>query len=70
MHIINDYTNISLREKIEEEILKSYVIYSEKLKSIDILLKKLVGKKIEFTGDVNYYKKIQEVNTCSINEKD
>lgn len=68
--LINDYTYISLREKIEEEIMKPYVIYSEKLKSIDVLLKKLVGKKIEFTGDVNYYKKIEEVNTCIINEED
>ena len=68
--LLNDYKNIQLREKIENELAKPYVIYSEKLKSIIKLLHLLVGKKIEFIGDTNYYKKLTEVTTCIVQEKD
>jgi hypothetical protein len=62
--LINDYENLPIRANIETELNKSYMIYSEKLKIVDKLLRKLVKNKIEFTGDANYYKKIEQVTTC------
>ena len=68
--LINNYENLNIREKIESELNKTYMIYSEKLKIVDNLLRKLVKNKIEFTGDANYYKKIEEVTTCILKNKD
>ena len=68
--LLNDYENSELREKIESELTKPYIIYSEKIKIITELLYSLVGNKIEFSGDKDYYKKIGEVSTCIVEEKD
>ena len=68
--LLNEYKNIELREKIVNELTKPYVIYSEKLKTIIKLLHLLIGKKIEFIGDENYYKKLSEVTTCIVQEKE
>jgi hypothetical protein len=67
--LINDYENATLREKLEQEILKEYIIYSEKLENIDNLLRDLVKDKIQFTGDKNYYKLINEVSSCIVKDK-
>jgi hypothetical protein len=67
--LINDYENATLREKLEQEILKEYIIYSEKLENIDNLLQDLVKDKIQFTGDKNYYKLINEVSSCIVKDK-
>jgi len=64
--LINDYENAKIREKIEGELSKQYIIYSEKLKSINNLLRELVKNKIQFIGDDNYYKLINEVSTCIV----
>jgi hypothetical protein len=66
--LINDYENATLREKIEQEMLKEYIIYSEKLKNIDSLLRDLVKDKIQFIGDNNYYKLINEVSSCIVKD--
>jgi hypothetical protein len=66
--LINDYENIKIREKIESEIKKEYIIYSEKLKNIDEYLRDLVKDKIQFIGDENYYKLINEVSTCIVKD--
>ena len=34
--LINKYENIKIREDIEKEMLKQYIIYSDKLINIDI----------------------------------
>ena len=68
--LLNDYENIKVREKIEEEMLKEYIIYSEKLKNIDRLLRDLVKDKIQFIGDENYYKLINEVSSCIVKDKE
>ena len=67
--LINDYENAKIREKIANEMLKEYIIYSEKLRNIDDLLRELVKDKIQFTGDENYYKLINEVSTCIMKDK-
>jgi hypothetical protein len=64
--LLNDYENVKIREKIEKEMLKEYIIYSEKLKNIDKLLRELVKDKIQFVGDENYYKLINEVSSCIV----
>ena len=68
--LLNDYGNIKIREKIEDEMLKEYIIYSEKLKNVNKLLRDLVKKKIKFIGDKNYYKYINEVSTCIVKDSD
>ena len=55
--LLNNYENIKVREKIEGEMLKEYIIYSDKLLNVNKLLRELVGDKIQFIGDENYYKK-------------
>ena len=68
--LINDYENVKIREQIESEMLKEYIIYSEKLKNIDEYLRNLVKNKIQFIGDENYYKLINEVSTCIVKDAD
>ena len=68
--LLNNYDNIKVREKIESEILKEYIIYSDKLENINKLLRQIVNDKIQFIGDKNYYKLINEVSTCIVNDKD
>jgi len=68
--LLNDYSNIDIREKIESEMLKDYILYSQKLNNITSLLKKLVENKITFTGDSKYYKLIDEMTTCIIKDKE
>ena len=41
----------------------------KKLKQITNLLKSLVGDKIQFIGDSNYYKLIDEVSTCIVKDE-
>jgi len=68
--LINDYENATVREKIENEMKKEYIIYSEKLKTIHMYLRELVKDKIQFIGDENYYKLINDVTTCVVKNKD
>jgi hypothetical protein len=68
--LINDYENVKIREKIENEINKQYIIYSEKLKNVDNFLRELVKDKMQFIGDENYYKLIKEVSTCVVKNKE
>jgi hypothetical protein len=68
--LLNDYKNIKIREQIENEISKDYIIYSQKLVKINKLLIDLVDQKIQFIGDENYYKLIDEFTTCVVKNKD
>jgi hypothetical protein len=64
--LLNNYENVELREKIEGEIAKEFVIYSQKLKTITRLLKDLVSDKVLFNGNDSYYKLIQDASTCIV----
>ena len=66
--LLNDYENVKIRQMIELEMTKDYVIYSQKLKNMNNLLKQLVDDKIQFIGDENYYKLINEVSTCLVKD--
>jgi hypothetical protein len=67
--LLNNYENVKIREKIEEETKKEFIIYSEKLENVDRMLKDLVKDRIQFIGDDNYYKLIKEVSTCLVKDK-
>jgi hypothetical protein len=68
--LLNDYENIKIREKVESEMAKEYIIYSEKLVNINKLLRELVNDKIQFIGDENYYKVINDISTCIVKDKE
>ena len=68
--LLNDYENAKIRNIIETEMSKEYIIYSEKLKNMISLLESLVKDKMQFTGDDNYYKLINEVSTCIVKDSD
>jgi len=68
--LLNDYSNIKVKEQIENEISKDYIIYSQKLKKVNKLLNELTKNKIQFIGDENYYKLIDEFTTCIVKNKD
>ena len=69
--LLIDYENIKIKEKIETEIKKQYITYTQKLANInELLIKRLVKDKIQFIGDSNYYKLIQEVSTCIVKNAD
>jgi hypothetical protein len=68
--LLNDPKNISLREMIEKELLNTYLLYNQKLKKINQLVRNLVGDLIQFIGNSNYYKQIKEVSTCIIKKKE
>jgi len=67
--LLNDYENIKLRESIDEEISKPYVIYSQKLEKIHEYLKTLAGDSIVFSDDYDY-RIISEVSTCIVNRNE
>jgi hypothetical protein len=68
--LLNNYENNDIKMKIENEMLNEFLIYSQKLKQITNLLKNLVGDKIQFIGDSNYYKLIDEVSTCIVKDEE
>lgn len=63
--LLNDYENVKLRESIESEIKKTYLMYYSKIEIIKKLLKELVERKntVIFTDNYNY-DMIKEITTC------
>jgi len=68
--LLNDYKNSRVREKIEQALSKDYIIYTQKLNKITELLKELTKEKIQFIGNENYYKLIDEFTTCIVKDKE
>jgi hypothetical protein len=66
--LLNDYQHTKLREQIEVELSKDYIIYHQKLQKINKLLRELVKDSVRFIGDDNYYKLISEVSTCLVKD--
>jgi hypothetical protein len=71
--LLNDYKNHDLKMRIESELSKDFLIYTEKLKNItEIFLKdfkKLIDDTFLFNGNANYYKLIDEVSTCIVKDE-
>ena len=72
--LLNDYKNHDLKLRIESELSKDFLIYSQKLKNItEIFLKdfkELIDDTFLFNGNDNYYKLIDEVSTCIVKDED
>lgn len=68
--LLNDYSNLKIRKDIEEVLGNSFLLYTEKFNKIEELFKKLVGDKVQFIGDADYYKMINEVSSCLYNDVD
>ena len=66
--LLNDYQHAKLREQLESELTKNYVIYHQKLKNVNKLLRELAKDSVRFIGDDNYYKLINEVSTCLVKD--
>ena len=66
--LLSDYSNIKIREEIETILSSAFMLYGEKMKSVDFQLKQLVANKVQFIGDKRYYKIINEVTTCILND--
>ena len=68
--LLNDYENVKIKSDIENMLSKNFVMYSEKLNTVNELLEKLVNNVIKFTGDDKYYKLIEQLSTCIVKSKD
>jgi hypothetical protein len=68
--LLNDYENVKMRSDIENELAKDYIIYSEKLKNVYDMLVALVNNVIQFTGNKDYYKLIEQISTCVVKSED
>ena len=67
--VLNQYENIKKREEIEKELKKEYILYNQKIKIIDKLLRELIKDKVQFIGDKNYYKILGNLTTCNLKDK-
>ena len=67
--LLNKYSNITLREKIEEEIKNNYNLYKSKLYTIIDYLKELINDDIIFSDEYDY-RLIGEITTCIILDND
>jgi len=67
--LLNDYENIKMREKIELELNKPYMLFSAKLHNIVSYLKELVKDTIAFSNDYDY-NLINAVSTCIVLPED
>jgi len=68
--LLNDFKNLNLREKIEEEIKSPYILYNEKLRSINAYLRELVDEKVKFVKEYDYDAMVvSEISTCIMNEQ-
>lgn len=63
--LLNDYENLQLREKIEDEINTPYILYTSKLNSVIQYLKDLVGKAVIFVEDYDV-SLIDKISTCIV----
>ena len=67
--LLTDYKNTKHKENIESVMKNQFILYSNKLKEIDKLLRIMVGDKIQFIGPKNYYKLINDVSTCIVKDQ-
>ena len=61
--LLNDYTNLSQRNEIEERIKDTFIPHQHKLETIVTLLKKLIGPTVQFSEDINP-NLLQDVSVC------
>ena len=67
--VLNQYENMKKREELEKELKKEYILYHQKIKVIEKLLRDLIKDQVQFIGDKNYYKLIGNLTTCILKDK-
>jgi len=68
--LLTDYKNMNQRDKIEAVMKSQSTIDNNKLIKIEELLRILIGDKVQFIGDKNYYKLISDVSTCIVKDRE
>jgi hypothetical protein len=68
--LLNNYENQKLKKEIHAILTQNDVIYQDKLIKVEKIIRQLVGKKVQFTGNDSYYKLIKTVSACIGNDKD
>jgi len=68
--LLNNYENQKLKKEVHAILSQNDVIYQDKLIKIEKIIRHLVGKKIQFTGNDSYYKLIKTVSACIGNDKE
>jgi hypothetical protein len=63
--LLNDYSNLKMRETIEEEINNPYALYSAKLNKVIEYLKTLVSTSVIFVDDFNS-SLVDKISTCVV----
>lgn len=66
--LLTDYKNTKQKVEIEAIMNSRSTIDTNKLNKIEELLRNLVGDKVQFIGDKNYYKLISDVSTCIVKD--
>ena len=68
--LLNNYENQKLKKEVHAILSQSDMIYQDKLIQVEKMIRQLVGKKVQFTGNDSYYKLIKTVSACIGNNKD
>ena len=68
--LLNNYENQKLKKEIHTILSQNDVIYQDKLIKVEKIIRQLVGKKVQFTGNDSYYKLIKTVSACIGNDKE
>ena len=61
--LLNDYTNLSQRNEIEERITDAFVPHQQKLESIVTLLTSLIGSAVQFSTNIDS-NLLQDISVC------
>ena len=68
--LLNNYENQKLKKEVYAILSQNDMIYQDKLIKVEKIIRQLVGKKVQFTGNDSYYKLIKTVSACIGNNKD
>jgi len=62
--LLNNYENQKLKKELHAILSDGGLIYQDKLVKIEKMIRQMVGKKVQFTGNDSYYKLIKTVSAC------
>ena len=68
--LLNNYENQKLKKELHSILSQTDMIYQDKLMKVEKMIRQLVGKKVQFTGNDTYYKLIKTVSACIGKDKD
>ena len=65
--LLNEYENIKMREMIEEQLKKKYILYNNQLDILVEMLKRLINKRVLFVDNYDL-SMVKEVSSCIMND--